>query len=502
MVQPILLMNIESLLLAKDHDADVAVDAKTTSLAHVSIHVDLYLILSYDLVSDERATLRQLLPKSVGIQVWSDATPLGYRCKQWGVKNGGSVSELTTLGNQCAPGYKNEMRNHATLLPAKSQLARQHRYVIKDKMPYYDYFVAQEDDMVFRASHFWQHVRVMDQIRGLRERLRRPRLGQRSPPSSTDPSLSPHQRTLTDSLLARMRPGFIRVEVLQDGHKGTRDDLVKQALMRTNEDVIVGTRNASTAGDSVDASICCDLGNRTIPAIASNRQHPLPDHLIVWETSPVGFAIRPWQWLGPTAQANENSSSNMTSGSASTTTSKPLPFGDNDWFAAPTSGAPRFPATWIGDHRKYFDFGRRGTDKPTVPTKLGNPGSRDAQLFAQSAGWVASQGEILDYEGLCAAKGSFLPPYPHDKHPTYFRDGLIHNVEFFSGQIQLYGPMCQVQRVMSMKDAADFSKHLVYHASNNKQNAISQHRLVPVTSLWEELFTVQKILVGAEHGGG
>ena len=110
-------------------------------------------------------------------------------------------------------------------------------------------------------------------------------------------------------------------------------------------------------------------------------------------------------------------------------------------------------------------------------------------------GWMASSREVLDFHtNLCSSQGSFLPPYDPGKHRLYYRDGLEQNVEGFSGGIQLYGFLCRVQRVVSLQSSDDFSRHLIYHASNNKQNQMSQHRLIKADTLWFEMDTVKNSL--------
>ena len=108
---------------------------------------------------------------------------------------------------------------------------------------------------------------------------------------------------------------------------------------------------------------------------------------------------------------------------------------------------------------------------------------------------MASRREIMEFHtDLCSTKGSFLPPYDPNKHRLYFRDGLEHNVEALSGGIQLYGTLCEVQRVVSLKSSQDFSRHFIYHASNNKQHQMAQHRLVRADTMWSEIEHVRNML--------
>lgn len=60
----------------------------------------------------------------------------------------------------------------------------------------------------------------------------------------------------------------------------------------------------------------------------------------------------------------------------------------------------------------------------------------------------------------------FLSPYDL---PHYRFDGLdMRSVEYWSGGIQLVGVnACNLQRIITM-DPDGFSKHLLYHTSNNK----------------------------------
>jgi hypothetical protein len=65
--------------------------------------------------------------------------------------------------------------------------------------------------------------------------------------------------------------------------------------------------------------------------------------------------------------------------------------------------------------------------------------------------------------------GGFLPPYDS---PFFTWDGLDNrSVEYWSGGVNLFGVYsCQLQRIIPL-DPTGFSKHLLYHASNNKQRS-------------------------------
>lgn len=75
--------------------------------------VDLYLILGDDTLElNRRKLIEDMLPAGVGLQVWEDAIPFSYDYE------------------------------HPDVRLATHALARQHRFVIKDKFEYYDFFSA------------------------------------------------------------------------------------------------------------------------------------------------------------------------------------------------------------------------------------------------------------------------------------------------------------------------------------------------------------------------
>jgi hypothetical protein len=75
--------------------------------------VDLYLILGdTTLGEDRRKVIQDMLPAGVGLQIWEDAIPFGYDYE------------------------------HPDIRLATHALARQHRFVIKDKFDQYDFFSA------------------------------------------------------------------------------------------------------------------------------------------------------------------------------------------------------------------------------------------------------------------------------------------------------------------------------------------------------------------------
>ena len=77
--------------------------------------IDVYLILGWELKDERRALIMDALSiiNDVGIEIWDDAIPLSY-----------------------------DKFSSDTMSPCTRCLARQHRFVMKDKIDYYDVFIA------------------------------------------------------------------------------------------------------------------------------------------------------------------------------------------------------------------------------------------------------------------------------------------------------------------------------------------------------------------------
>eukprot|EP00536_Pseudo-nitzschia_multiseries_P010589 jgi/Psemu1/326092/estExt_fgenesh1_pg.C_3280008 len=438
------------------------------SKSHRKYRVDLYMITSYTPSQEAKDVLRQSLPPSVGIQYWSDASPLIYHCEEY--LNEPASSQLQgcvlwseseslmfyrmKLANDTADFTRPEVR----LREAPAQLARQHRYVIKDKLPYYDFFVVQEDDMVYTRDHVETHLRISAKAAALKT--------YKAPPTFTrDQWTGKHSwnERLQRKWLRRMKAGFVRVEVLAESHRRSCKPTQMTPNWKITEETAISIPEP-IAENAVEPNTCCRLDleeeaedrdshgtplatNTTLVARQAFTDKPFPstDDLILWETKLVGFLLHPWTPI-------EASETNATKTS---------------WFAAPIVGPRDFPGRWAG-HQITNTFSKEYYQDGLVPEGLKYLAG--GRLIAQSGGWLASAGDIILYHtDLCRPnKVDFLPPFDFETHP---RDGLHrHNVEYWSGGIQIYSEKgCRVQRVYDMDSADSFSKHLVYHASNNKQ---------------------------------
>jgi hypothetical protein len=107
-------------------------------------YVDVYWIAHYYVTQARRDEFRSLLPASVGLQIWEDATPLGYASES-------SDSKIQLIQ------------------PITRALSRQHRYIINDKLLHYDVFLNFEDDMIVRGPHVHHYLNKTNELYRLRQ---------------------------------------------------------------------------------------------------------------------------------------------------------------------------------------------------------------------------------------------------------------------------------------------------------------------------------------------
>jgi hypothetical protein len=393
-------------------------------------HVDVYVVAHYDVTADNGKVdrIREVLPESVGLQVWSDATPLGYALEE----------EERTGGNKA--------RTQQRVRPVTRGLARQHRYVVKDKLPYYDVFCIFEDDMFVTGDAVRNYLEVTDEL----DRLRRLAPATHSKQHHVlererDDAVSDvFYGIMTKDQLKRMIPGFIRVEVLLNGRE--EDGKWSELL----DPVPIADR------PEVDPS-CCRWKN-ALTASDIRPAAPTSEQLLLWETGIRALGIRK------------------------------LPLRSNiDWVVLQRGPRVSEPRSIIGD---YWS----GRDHHYGAAVLERPDTKDFDYINNQGGWMATRQQIWEWHaGTCA--GGLLPPYDS---PHFQYDGLdTRNVEYWSGGMNLVTSQngCNLQRVIAL-DPSRFSKSLLYHTSNNKQRQFGsgqwRKKLVKVNDLLGQLNTVKK----------
>jgi hypothetical protein len=382
------------------------------SLTHWPHHyqVDVYLILAYTL-SDERRRLVHdtLAATGVGVQIWDQACPAGYENKH---------STQRVIDNTRA-------------------LARQHRYVIKDKLPFYDLFLAFEDDMRITGAHVAQFMTMSQRL----ETLRRSVSTEFQPPADTmdPPAAQPFFGPMSRAQLDRLIPGFVRVEVLLNA-------TINDAQATADIDPVPLNYHVESSEVHFDARPCCQIP-LLHPNVDQLPVHPTSDQVVVWETSVRALSVRQ------------------------------LP--NQEWVVLlPGPGKRLDAAALVGG---YWS-GRTGAFGPDYPKP--SPGMPD--LIAQQGGWMATPLQLWRLnDDLC--QGTFLPPF---NEPIYRQEGLESmNVEFYSGGYQFFTGVlggCNMQRVVSL-NPAEYSNHFLYHVANNKQRQLAQKRMVRADVLWAQL---------------
>jgi hypothetical protein len=449
---PVLVDNVESMttMMSEQQGSDSTSSAETsTTMADTTTlplyQVDVYLILAYQLTPDRRAEIRNRLPATVGLQIWDDSCPLGYDRKSQ---------------------HPDQIRDNTRAL------ARNHRLVIKDKLPYYDLFLAWEDDMRVTGPHvqqFLQQTHALDILRA-QAPATLPDV-----PEPMDPSDQKFFGAMTKQQLDRLIPGFVRVEVLlnatEHGAQLTLDPIpldyqfavTKSDSDNHNTNAADNTANVVTTTTTqeerhFDPQPCCQVHmspNDETPV------HPDRSDVVVWETSIKALSARQL----PASSAHEQTRSLL------------------DWVVLLPGPGKRLPKDQL---MGGYWSGRDGAFGDEIKPSPGMP-----DLIAQQGGWMATREQIMRLH-TAQCQGAFVPPFDE---PIYRADGQESmNVEFYSGGYQFFTGVlggCNMQRIVSLHPD-HFSKHFVYHVANNKQRQLAARRMVQADHLFGQLNTVQK----------
>jgi hypothetical protein len=213
------------------------------SLISFGFQVDVVVIAHYNMTRSH--LLRHALPSSVGIQIWDRASPLGYRLEE---KNGQNIDKITRA------------------------LARQHRFVIKDKLPYYDFFCAFEDDMLIKGDAVENYIDMVREINRLQDLA--PDINQNQNYDEDN-----YYGVLNKRQLSQLIPGFIRVEALLDSSLLNKKKYQSENLIPITE------------RPNLDSVPCCHLNN-TFSASDTRPLEPDSDTLYFWETNVRALGIR------------------------------------------------------------------------------------------------------------------------------------------------------------------------------------------------------------------
>ena len=425
----------------------------------LELDVTVYLITHYHVPRRRYRQLKEALPVHVPLYVWSSATPYGY--------------DPTNSRNEFVMTPQVQTSHIQSIELVTRALSRQHRFVIKDLIHDYDMFVAGEDDMLIKKAHVQQYFQTTQRLFQLRSKAPEflPMLNINN--TNTTNNEPRFYGPMTQTMIKRLIPGFIRVEVVPSPNwqpplsnrerllgNGTRLNIPKIPIdlsWSRSDYGTTGTRlnsknNSPQETAKVDPSICC---YRRQP-----YEQPLIDQVRFWETSINVLSVRqlPDQSWVVLQAGNEESI-----------------YEDNPHV--------RIGEYWTGqDHEKeYFQNNPR-------------PKRTDGHQINNQGGWMATRRQILEWHMMGRCMGGFLPPY--DPSDFWLNDGIAKGtVEFWSGGIQLFGVLgCNLQRIIPL-DPTSFSASLLYHTSNNKQKQRRVARTFASTNIqefWGQLNTVRK----------
>lgn len=395
------------------------------SMLSAGFTVDVYLIAHYNVTRPH--LLHQALPESVGLQIWEDASPLGYRLEE--------KLERSKKGKPLGIGE------------ITRALARQHRFVIKDKFGFYDIFVAFEDDMLIKADAINNWMNMTDELYRLRDLA--PDIQKNN---NYNQEWDEFYGVLSKRQLSQMIPGFIRVEALLDPSLLRRKNWEPQKLIPI------------TDRPDLDPEPCCWL-NASQSASPSRPMYPDSNELYLWETNLRALGVRK------------------------------MPLGSSfDWVVLQRGRRTLIPdkvqQQWVQIDTVIGDYwtGRDGN----FEVGYGRPDTKEFVYLNNQGGWMATRQQLWEWNtDFC--QGGFLPPFDS---PHYNLDGLdMRNVEYWSGGLNIFTLEhgCNLQRIISL-DPDRFSSQLLYHSSNNKQRHLTGAKQIKFTNINDflgQLYTVR-----------
>jgi len=393
--------------------------------------VDLYLVLGFkELLPERRKLIQAALPDGVGLEVWDNAIPFHY---------------AKTYNKRPQPGMSLSAADHA--------LSRQHRFVLRDKLQYYDFFCAFEDDIKITADHVVNFLELSNDIYNLHRTAlssvdRQAHVVEESPsrPDRHQPNdKSPVGNDVVDDPLSaefvkRLFPGLLRVEVLdrKEGDHPLRNGRLERHQFKSE---VPPSPDAYSNGHSLLRPVCCEEAE---PARGRMTANPIIEEVVLWETNIQASGVRNLPEIG--------------------------------WVhAMPVEDRADIGSYWSGYPSV---FGEKNVKRPRrVDATLG-----------QQAGFMATRKQV-EYFHTTACPGGFLPPY--DDQTQWKGDSLQrHSVEFWSGGFQLFG-QCFLNRIVPL-DPRRFERQLLYHVSNNKQRSAPAKKFIRVGDFYGQLMRVKE----------
>ena len=304
---PVIMDGIETMVEGKTTTTATTTTATADDGAkstQIRLNVDFFLITAYELRPERQQLIRDRLRaisekhnNVIGFDFWDNATPLGY----------------TTDGKRRMndPNMTRQKLRYNT-----RALARQHRYVVRDKLEHYDMFVCFEDDMRItkqHVEHFWKSSLEIERLRSVAPKslsFVEDKDGKRIEEFD---DVEHYKKTkffgkMSKRQLERVVPGFVRVEALTNDtsfyrHIESNDvlDILPIPLDYEFEVSLSPSSDKSQSSSSttkkqlvhyeIDPSICCHVSVEEQKEIKL-PQNPQPEDLVIWETNAVAFSLR------------------------------------------------------------------------------------------------------------------------------------------------------------------------------------------------------------------
>lgn len=424
---------------------------------NIEWHVDVYLILSYTPSQERKQVLQDALPSNVKITYWEDATPYNYNRNGPHVKN--TQNKLTS-----------------------NNLARQHRFVLRDLLYEYDFFCFMQDDMRVTKHHVINYLEVSNRINQWKDK-------------ASDKSIMNNDKfygSLSKQQLERLVPGFIRVEVTPIADKQsyqvypmpinlnfttttTATILNLEATSKNTPRIIKTSIVHNSQKRTVDVDICCAIPDSDTSQWSNNiavvERNPTSDQLLILESGIKAFGVHHFP---PSSSSSTKTTTKLTSNYQSTSSTKEI---NADWMGI--MPGPKF----VKPHEKIGEYWS-GTSQVLGNDK--DPTVEWPKPFANSGGYMGSRSQILHFDEMCRKQNTaFLPPFSGGSMETVHSN----NVEFWNGGYQLFSGVeggCNLQRVLPL-DVDGFSRSLLHRVSNNKQHTIVKGSLIQADTLLGQL---------------
>ena len=175
-----------------------------------------------------------------------------------------------------------------SIIKDKHTLARQHHFVVQDKLEFYDMIIAYDDDMLARRQHVDHYLRLSAEIELLLTLA--PNDLQENENHAHDFNRNTFFGDMPKQQLERSVPGFVRVEAIGNEQvRGAQSGALTIPIDHDFLDEIIGGHREV----NVDPIICCHAHMKLNEGSSGKvPETPSSDDLIAWGTNIKSFSLR------------------------------------------------------------------------------------------------------------------------------------------------------------------------------------------------------------------